>query len=296
MESKLFYIRCDNCGSEYRINTRGEMNCPFCGSKIYLNDKDFEKYRKTRDEMLVKDKVANDLANSDGDVQHKWNNEMNIVFETATGKPVNIHYFYQYDRAGKTVYVGRTKVAIVYDNPEAVEKIERNINIVEFPSADIKDLAMFFPHIFLKVRLNDGRYLVVYDKQENVYPLALFNKLDPKQVAWMISRMENLGCLFEYNQFDFSQIEQLDIYINPKAHYLYIIDGWENVVMRTPQNYLKQLRVIMKDQMILGRAPKECIEFLDSLPASDAYTDFKVWDDVIEHGFNGHNFHHFTEE
>lgn len=296
MESKLFYIRCDNCGSEYRINTRGEMNCPFCGSKIYLSDKDFKAYQKARDEMLVKDKVENDIVNSDGDVLHKWNNELNIVFESVTGKPINIHYFYQFDRADKTVYVGKTKVAIVYDNPDQVAKIERSLGIMEYPSADIKNLSVFFPHIFLKVRLNDDRYLVVYDKQENVYPLAIFNKLDPKQVAWMISRMENFGCLFEYNHFDFSKLEQLDLYINPKTHYLYILDGWENVIMDNPRNYLKQLRVIMKDQMILGRAPQKCIEFLDSLPAEDAYTDFKDWDDVIEHGFNGHNFHHFTEE
>jgi len=60
MRSKLFCIRCDNCGSEYRISSRGEMNCAFCGSKIYLNDKDFEEYQKVRDEMLMLDKTEND--------------------------------------------------------------------------------------------------------------------------------------------------------------------------------------------------------------------------------------------
>jgi len=75
MESKLFKVGCDNCGAEYRINSRGEMNCPFCGSKIYLNDKDFEEYLKVRDEMLTKDCINNDLVNTDGDVLGIWHGE-----------------------------------------------------------------------------------------------------------------------------------------------------------------------------------------------------------------------------
>ena len=64
----------------------------------------------------------------------------------------------------------------------------------------------------------------------------------------------------------------------------------------TTTNYLRSIRQIAKDQMILERAPKKCIEFLDSEPANDAYTDFKLWDDVIMNGFKGHNFHPFNEE
>jgi hypothetical protein len=299
MISKLFNIRCDNCGAEYRINSRGEMNCPFCGSKIYLNDKDFAEYLKTRDEMLLKDKVNNDLVNSTGDVLHKWNNEHTKYFTTKNGKTVNLKYFYQYSRKGKTVYVGRNRLTIVYKNPVNTDTVINRLNRMQYPSADIKGLSEYFPIINMVTELDDGTSLMVIDKPENVYPLALFNKLDPKQVAWIISRLENFGCLFEYNEADFSKIEKLDLYINPKTHQVYLLDGWEFMYFEAQNTgvYLRLIRDITKDLMYLDRAPQMCIDFLDSEPTNNnAYDDFNSWDAVIMKGFGGHNFHHFTEE
>ena len=91
---------------------------------------------------------------------------------------------------------------------------------------------------------------------------------------------------------------KLDLYINPKTHHMYLLDGWEYMKPRfsTTNYYLHKIRTIAKDLMYLDRAPKKCIEFLDGEPMKDAYSDFKAWDDVIEHGFSGHNFHHFSED
>lgn len=297
MESKLFNIRCDNCGAEYRINSRGEMNCPFCGSKIYLNDKDFEEYLNTREEMLIKDKNDNDFANDMGDVRHKWNNELQIFLDAENGKPVNLKYYYRFDRQDKIVFVGRNKVSILYTNPDDCVHAIENFKNLEYPSSDIEKLSKGFPTILATVNLKDNKRLLVLDKAENIYPLAIFNKLDPKNVAWMISRMENTGCILQFNSLDFKNLTVYDIYINPKTHHVFFLDGWENVVpSSTTTNYLKALRQIAKDQMILGRAPQKCIDFLEGAPATTAYDDFKLWDDVIMNGFNGHNFHPFTED
>lgn len=293
-ESKLFRITCDNCGSEYRINSRGEMNCPFCGSKVYLNDKDFEEYLKTRDEMLVKDMAENDLVNDKGDVIHKWNNELQVFFDAKNGKSINCKYYYQYDRPDKTVYVGRERLSIVY-NKDCIADVVRNISSLKYPSADIRGLIKYFPNIIFTTELKEGKHLLVLSKPENVYPLALVHSLDPKQVAWMISRMENIGCLLEFNHKDFTKLGTLDFYFNPKTHAMYLLDGWEYLIPANPQNYLTSIRIIAKGVMNTSTANKMCLNFLDDNPATDAYTDFNDWDDVIEHGFHGHNFHHFSE-
>ena len=72
MDSKLLDVRCDNCGAEYRISSRGEMVCRFCGSNVYLSDKDFAAYKNTRDNMLMSDRFTNDEAADTGDVLHLW--------------------------------------------------------------------------------------------------------------------------------------------------------------------------------------------------------------------------------
>lgn len=295
MVSKLFNVRCDNCGAEYRINSRGEMNCPFCGSKVYLNDKDWDDYQKARDEMLVKDKMENDIVNADGDVLHKWNNELSTFIEARNGKSINIHYFYEFNRPNQTVYVGNRRVAIIYNDEATAQRAITNVDKLQYPSADIKGLSTFFPVVNLTTTLKDGRYLVVLEKAENVYPLAIFNPLDAKNTAWMVSRLENFGCLFEFNGVGMP-IELEDVYINPKTHYVYLFGGWENMTDTNTKQYLKSIRTIMKDKTKLGTAPKQCIDFFDGNPADNAYTDFDNWDTVLETGFNGHNFHHFTED
>lgn len=297
MESKLFNIRCNNCGAEYRINSRGEMNCPFCGSKVYLNDKDFEEYLNAREEMLIKDKNDNDFANDLGDVRHKWNNELQVFLDAENGKTVNLKYFYRFDRENKTVYVSRNKVSILYDNPDDCDRAIENFKNLEYPSSDIEKLSKGFPTILAIVDLKDNKKLLVLDKVENIYPLAIFNKLDPKNVAWIISRMENTGCILQFNSLDFTNLTVYDIYINPKTHHVFFLDGWETVVpSSTTTSYLKALREIAKEQTILGRAPQKYIDFLEGAPARSAYDDFYAWDDVIMNGFNGHNFFPFTED
>ena len=296
VKSKLFNIRCDNCGAEYRINSRGEMNCPFCGSKIYLNDKDFEEYQKARDEMLVKDKVANDIVNSDGDVLHKWFTESQTTFETANGKIINCKFVYVQPHKHKTVYIGRHHVTIVYDSTIDTAEIINNVDSIQYPSADIKGLRKFLPEVTLSMDLKDNKHLLVFNKPENVYPLSMVHGLDPRQVAWMISRMENLGCLFEFSKVDFRDLTVDAFYFNPKTHEIYLLDSWENALLgNDPMYYLQAIRRIALDIIIKDAAPKACLDFLQSFPAEDAYADFQAWDDVIERGFNGHKFHHFSE-
>ena len=294
MKSQLFNIRCDNCGSEYRITTRGEMNCPFCGSKIYLNDKDFEAFKKARDEMLLKDRADNDAASYEGDVWRKWNNELQIFFETDSGKSINCKYFYEYAAKRKTIYVGSHHISILYHSHNPVDRIVNNINSINYPTADIKKLARFVPNIVLTANLKDGNSLLVLSKPENVYPLAMVDNLDPKQVAWMISRMENLGCLLNFNEKDFDQLVLTDFYFNPKMHDLYLLDGWEYLEDNSaPLVYLTECRTIAKGIMNTGAAPIECMEFLETPSALTAYDDFEKWEWVLNNGFNGHHFHHF---
>lgn len=164
-----------------------------------------------------------------------------------------------------------------------------------YPSADIKDLSRFLPNITYKAVLNDGRGIAVISKAENVYPLFLFENLKATTVAWMISRFENLGCLLEFNEMDFDTIRIEDIYINPKTHELFILDGWENVSESSDHNYLKDIRLIAKDIMDISTANEMCMQFLNGEPAPTAYDDFGNWDEVIMKGFGGHNFHQFNQ-
>ena len=295
MESKLLNIRCDNCGAEYRISSRGEMVCRFCGSMVYLSDKDFKAYKNTRDEMLHNDRFINDETADEGDILHMWNNSSRVNFTTDRGVNITMDSFYSVILDDKEVYIGSNKILIVFASISEVTRFNNSLSQIMYPSADIKDLSRFLPNVTFKATLEDGRGIIVVSKSENIYPLFLFENLKATTVAWMISRFENLGCLLEFNDMDFDTISIEDIYINPKTHELFILDGWENV-SRTPRcNYLKDIRLIAKDIMDVSTANDMCMQFLNGEPAATAYDDFGNWDDVIMKGFGGHNFHQFNQ-
>jgi len=295
MESKLLNIKCDNCGAEYRISSRGEMVCRFCGSMIYLSDKDFKSYKNTRDEMLINDRFLNDELASEGDVLKLWNSGSSVNFRTATGNNISFESYYSVILPEKEVYIGSNKIAVVFPDKMPIAPFNNILSEIMYPSADIKGLSKYLPNVTYRAELDDGRGLMLIAKAENIYPLYLFENLKATTVAWMISRFENLGCLLEFNNMDFESIRIEDIYINPKTHELFILDGWEGVSMTSDRNYLKDIRSIAKSVMDISTTPALCMEFLDGAPKPTAYDDFKAWDDVIMKGFGGHNFHKFNE-
>ncbi|MDY6340030.1 MAG: hypothetical protein SPL61_10420 [Saccharofermentans sp.] len=294
MDSKLLNVRCDNCGAEYRISSRGEMVCRFCGSNVYLSDMDFKAYKNTRDNMLMSDRFTNDEAADTGDVLRLWNNGSTANFKTIKGVNISFDCYYSVILDDKEVYIGADKIAVIFSNTFSLTNFTVNLSQIEYPSADIKDLSRFLPNIIFKSALEDGRSIIIISKTDNIYPLFLFENLKATTVAWIISRLENLGCLLEFNNMDFRALRAEDIYINPKTHELFILDGWDGVEKTSRRNYLKDMRLIAKDIMDTSTAPELCMKFLDSDPEETAYDDFSAWDEVIMKGFNGHNFHQFN--
>ena len=290
--SKLMNITCDNCGAQYRISSRGEMNCRFCGSKVYLNDKDFKNYLKTRDEMLIKDKFNNDSIMTDGDVIGFYRDYSFKYSFDVDGNILVYDVSAIYNESNKDIYVCASNIIFAFNDEKDYNNYLNNRKIT-FPSADIKKLEKYLPKVVFNGQTKDGKYIVVLDKDENVYPLEIFNVgLNPRTTAWVISRLENLGCLLEFNNIGMNKLSIEDIFINPKTHELYLYGNWENVTGST-ENYLRSIRSIAKSIPVNAVAPKMYDEFLDSEPENNAYDDFKKWDEVIVKGFGGHNFNKF---
>jgi hypothetical protein len=138
---------------------------------------------------------------------------------------------------------------------------------------------------------NYGNKCILISKPENAYPLSIFGMLNARTVAWIISRFENLCCLFAFNEIDFTKLNIKDFYINPKSHELYMLGGFDNYIKSNNNTYLYEFRKIALSIMDKSTAPELCLNFLNEKPAKDAFTDFNNWDNVIEKGFGGHNFY-----
>lgn len=298
----MISVKCKNCGAELSIDTHGNLICPYCGTKNFMSDMDFTEYKNLRQNMLNYLRTENDARGDRADNNYIWSQADLLSLITIDGKTVNIRYTFCYEDDDVKTYITKDSVVNIYERNDLAKMNTtlEGIRKLSYPEAAGKDLTKSFPHIKAKFELNDGRHLLAFEKPENSYPLFAFGNLRPKHVAWIVSRMENFCCVFEYSGIVHGGLSTDTIYINPKTHEAFLYGGWWKAKYKTSFNSSTDLMEVRKiSRKLLGEfineAPQLFIDFMNSKPANDAYEDFSNWDRVIVDGFGGHNFTKFEE-
>ncbi|MCQ2483368.1 MAG: hypothetical protein MJ153_07790 [Clostridia bacterium] len=298
----MISVKCSNCASELAIDTHGNLICPYCGSKSFMSDKELSEYKNLRMNMLNYLRTENDLrGNRTGD-NTIWSHNELLSLRASNGDIVNIRYTFYSEYDGVKTYITEDSVVNIFEKEDEAKAtaVPGNIKLLCYPSAAGKDLSKYFPHIKVNLKLFDGRTLLAYSKPGNCYPLFAFGNLRPKHVAWIVSRMENFCCVFEYSSIIHGGISTDTVFINPTTHEAYLLGGWWKARQKhsfAKNEDLTALRLTADRLMgeFKAEAPHEFKDFIKSKPAEDAYTDFGNWDKVIVNGFGGHNFTKFKE-
>ena len=169
------------------------------------------------------------------------------------------------------------------------------IGLLKFPPADVKDLKSCFPRLLGRYALEDGGVLLAFERPDNIFPLAMFGSLTADHAAWVVSRMENICCVLEYSGLIHGGISEHSLFINPFTHHAVLFGHWSSARKKGASKENPDLKAIRKtaERMLgthSGEAPAAFIQFIRSSPAADAYSDFGLWDEVIEKGFGGRRF------
>lgn len=295
----MIVCKCKACGGEMSIDGAGGLKCEYCGNKAHLSDKELEGYKVYRTQMLNFIRAAHDNEKTTDYVDALWNYAEHTSFKTSDGTNIDISYLYNVTEGPATMYMCRSSVLYHFPLTQkvAASHMLNGINSIEYPAADIKGLDRCFPQLIGNYTLSDGSTLIAFKRDENVFPLAIFGALNPKHVAWIISRMENICCTLEYSELVHGGFSVESIFINPKTHEAVLYGGWWNYSKKNPispalNNDLADLRKVAT--RILGiyksDSPKALIKFLEDKPAKDAFADFETWDKVIKDGFGGRSF------
>ena len=283
-------------------DSHGALRCLYCGGESYFSDSDLSSYKTMRADLLQYVKNLADVRADEADYSYLRGLGQTEYFITDSGKTVSVDYYFYTEEDNVCIYSAFDSVVFVFPENGAatVEDMKRGISLLCYPSADIKDLSRYFPHIRAEFTLNDGRVFVAVSKPENAFPLYAFKNLDGEHVAWIISRLENLCCVLEFSSLRHNGISTSSVYINPRTHEAYLLGGWwKSKPAKTFYNGdLVDLRRTGK--IILGSkydAQHSAFKsFLCELPREDAYNDFSNWDNVINKAFGGHRFVEFKSE
>lgn len=293
----MITYKCKNCGGEMSISPAGDLFCAYCGTKGNFSDAQLKGYKEFRNSMLqylaaVAGNTADEAA-----AERLWAYAEKVTFYTLDGDPIVIQYLFHAVDDGIQMYMAKESVIYIFEGDRRADaaRMLDSVPRVKIPQADMKGLGRYIPSLMAKLNLVDGGVLLAFKREENMYPLEAFGRLEYVHAAWLLSRLENMCCMLEYSDLEQGGITLEGVFINPYTHEAALYGGWWKTkpAMGGSKKDLEAIRKVCRKSMGADKdkIPAPFIQFLEGQPAGDAYRDFEAWDNVIEKEMGGRHYH-----
>lgn len=163
--------------------------------------------------------------------------EENTIFlkRTDNNKTVKIKYILKTEFELGLMYISKTIITyiidsnheVLFDNAIKTLKYIQNIN-----NPDLKEqFKLSITEYLDSFKTIDNKLVLICkkEKDEIFLPQVLNyfnNKIDPKHVAWIMSRLYNMVCYLDHNKICNNGLLTNSFVINPKLHTCRVIGGW----------------------------------------------------------------------
>jgi hypothetical protein len=167
-----------------------------------------------------------------------------------------------------------------------------------------------------------GEFVLVFSKPKKWVLLRdvlnYYNgRMDPRHVAWILSRLNNITCYLHYAKITHNEISPDTVFIDPADHKAALLGGWwyavpsgralKKVSKRThgllPWKVRIDKRASRKTDLellratgldLLGKAraaaPKDMRVYLESVATKNAFNEYKDWTEVLVKSFGARRF------
>lgn len=293
-------IRCPGCGATLEPdNNLISAKCQFCGTTIALSPGDLGVDMTTA--VVLAEMFHGDAAGvflkkkmEELNIDEYWKHHaqtVKLVAEDASVVEIScIHHAVSQNTA---IFMGRTNVFLLFSDPKEEKRYVDTASSLRYPPDDKQSIKHCLPEITHRFVLQDRRVLIVINRGRDEYPLASFRKLPDTHAAWIISRLQNLCCLLQYNNLSLSDIDIRDLYINPETHQVCLYGGlWRasrtSGTLSNANPYEAELMAVRKIAAAAmgfsgiedarSAVPEAFYDFLSEKPKDDAFSDFAWWD------------------
>lgn len=199
--------------------------CPYCGSKSILFGRDETLYEQFQNQYAAL------LSQPPGPTPEEgfWVEAGKEELLREDGKTIEIAYYAKERTDMCVMYVAKKSILYLFEEKHSdyaarYMEITRKLN---YPTPDMeRELSNYIPKLLTQCRLSDGRILLAIERKNGVHPLKLLGILLDRHVAWIISRLENLCCLLEYNHIALNALTIENLFVDPANHQIYLYGGW----------------------------------------------------------------------
>lgn len=222
-----------------------------------------------------------------------------------------------------TTYISDNSVTYVFN--AQYEKFFNNaisqIKALRYANQDMeKEISRYMPHIVHSFKMTDGRYCLMIRKTPDVFLLsdvaAFFGgKIPDRHAAWIVSRLCNLCCYFEYAGIAQNGMTLDNCFISPKFHTVLPLGGWwytqkigEKMIgvpraiydvmpVKAKSEKLSSVVTDLEASKLIGRqivdtavVPKEILSFLNAGSSGKAKAEFSKWNKTLDSAYGKRQF------
>ena len=219
-------LKCKMCGGTLVYDKiQNVAVCPYCDGKTILLEQDKKLFNQFQDMFAT----LLDQESKEIEKEGFWIESSQEELQREDGEFITIEYLVKQKVDICTMYVAKKHVIYIFEKVQEVyaERYKKMVHEIQYPNSEMEiHLKKYLPHIVTESKLKDGSIFLVIEKTANIYPLRLLGILLDRHVAWIISRLENICCLLNYNEMILNSLTEDNIFVDPINHQLYILGGW----------------------------------------------------------------------
>lgn len=166
----------------------------------------------------------------------------------------------------------------------------------------------------------ENEFCLIYEKKRNLICLKdlleYYKTVDPKHVAWILSRLYSIKCFLELVKLTHNDINLDSCFIDPKEHSLYLIGGWwysveegkkmigvkkeiynlfsfKNKSLKLGEHYTDLVSIKDLGKKLLNgniKTPNKYADYLRSTTSNNPLEEFKKYDKCLDDSFGVRKF------
>ncbi|MDE5587972.1 MAG: hypothetical protein K2J60_02380 [Acetatifactor sp.] len=219
-------LKCKMCNGTLDYDQQQNLAvCPYCGNKSTVFDQDRKLFEQFRNQFAALLNQSPKPAPEEG----FWVDASREELVREDGAVMEITYLTKRRTDLCTMYVAKRNVIYLFEQEHAdyAARYREMTGKLVYPTPDMeRELANYVPRVVTECRLEDGRIFLAIEKKESTYPLKMLGTLMDRHVAWVVSRLENLCCLLDYNNIVLNAFTAENLFVDPANHQIYLYGGW----------------------------------------------------------------------
>lgn len=252
----------------------------------------------------------------------EWEISNVLVLRDNSGRTFRTQYLKAFTFELGEYYIADRSVTYILDQPHKrfFDNAVQQIKSLHYVNSNMEEeFSRYMPKIKYQFQRKDGKYCLILEKTPDVFLLsdilAYYKGAIPdRHAAWVMSRLYNLCCYFDYLGIAHNGLTLQNCFISPMHHTILPLGGWWYAIkegekmfgvpkaiydvmpVKEKSEKLSCTRTDLEAIKLIGRqitdkktTPKPFLDFLNS-GSSNALKEFQKWQSVLDGSYGKRRF------